>query len=173
MWDGRLGTSIRTGLTSRLHLGKVWRDQTATLSVPARPRPVTVAAGVPRFRPRGGTAVRLPRLATASVVASTLLLAGLTGCTSDDGASGGGDTVVIGADLDNSSTVDIAYGRALQLRIEQENVSGRLGSKKFVLRIQDNRPDPATSLRNINSFADDPTVAAVVMGSCNDCIVEA
>jgi len=69
--------------------------------------------------------VRLPRLATASVVALTLLLAGLTGCTSDDGGSGGGDTVVIGADLDNSSTVDIAYGRALRLRIEQENASGR------------------------------------------------
>jgi branched-chain amino acid transport system substrate-binding protein len=117
--------------------------------------------------------VRLPRLATAFVVASTLLLAGLTGCTSDDGGSGGGDTVVIGADLDNSSTVDIAYGRALQLRIEQENASGRLGKKKLVLRTQDNRSDPATSLRNINTFADDPAVAAVVMGSCNDCIVEA
>jgi branched-chain amino acid transport system substrate-binding protein len=117
--------------------------------------------------------VRLPRLATASVVASTLLLAGLTGCTSDDGGSGGGDTVVIGADLDNSSTVDIAYGRALQLRIEQVNASGRLGGKKLALRTQDNRSDPATSLRNVNTFADDPTVAAIVMGSCNDCAAEA
>jgi branched-chain amino acid transport system substrate-binding protein len=117
--------------------------------------------------------VRLPRLATASVVASTLLLAGLTGCTSHNGASGGGDTIVIGADLDNSSTVDIAYGRALQLRIEQENASGKLGNRKLVLRTQDNRADPATSLRNVNAFADDPTVAAVVMGSCDDCVVEA
>jgi branched-chain amino acid transport system substrate-binding protein len=117
--------------------------------------------------------VRLPRLATASVVASTLLLAGLTGCTSDDAPSGGGDTIVIGADLDNSSTVDIAYGRALQLRIEQENASGRLGDKKLVLRTQDNRSDPATSLRDINAFAEDPAVAAVVMGSCNDCVVQA
>lgn len=118
--------------------------------------------------------MRLPRLATASVVASTLLLAGLTGCTSDDSGSGGGsDTIVIGADLDNSSTVDIAYGRALQLRIEQVNASGRLGDKKLVLRTQDNRSDPATSLRNINTFAADPSVAAVVMGSCNDCVVEA
>ena len=118
--------------------------------------------------------MRLPRLATASVVASTLLLAGLTGCTSDDGGSGGGsDTIVIGADLDNSSTVDIAYGRALRLRIEQENASGRLGNKKLVLRAQDNRADPATSLRNLNAFAGDPAVAAVVMGSCDNCVVEA
>jgi len=118
--------------------------------------------------------VRLPRLATASVVASTLLLAGLTGCTSDDGGSGGGsDTIVIGADLDNSSTVDIAYGRALRLRIEQENASGRLGNKKLVLRAQDNRADPAASLRNLNAFAGDPAVAAVVMGSCDNCVVEA
>src|SRR5690349_11897086 len=124
--------------------------------------------------PRGGTAVRLPRLATACVVASTLLLAGLTGCTSDDGGSGGGGgTVVIGADLDNSSTVDVAYGRALQLRIDQVNASGRLGKKKLALRTQDNRSDPATSLRNVNTFADDPTVAAIVMGSCDDCAVEA
>ena len=117
--------------------------------------------------------MRLPRLATASVVASTLLLAGLTGCTSDSGASGAGDTVVIGADLDNSSTVDIAYGRALQLRIEQANASGRLGGKKLVLRTQDNRSDPATSLRNVNTLADDPAVGAIVMGSCDDCAVEA
>jgi branched-chain amino acid transport system substrate-binding protein len=110
----------------------------------------------------------------ASVVASTLLLAGLTGCSSDDGGSGGaGDTIVIGADLDNSSTVDIAYGRALQLRIEQENASGRLGDRKLVLHTQDNRSDPASSLRNLGTFADDPTVAAVVMGSCSECVVEA
>ena len=45
--------------------------------------------------------MRLPRLATASVVASTLLLAGLTGCTSDDAGSGGGDTIVIGAEINS------------------------------------------------------------------------
>lgn len=114
--------------------------------------------------------MRLPRLATASVVASTLLVAALAGCTSDDESSGGdSDTIVIGADLNNSSTVDIAYGRALQLRVEQVNASGRLGNKKLLLRTQDNRSDPTSSLRNINTFADDPTVAAVVSGSCDDC----
>ena len=117
--------------------------------------------------------MRLPRLATASVVASTLLLAGLTGCTSDDGGPGGGDTVVIGADLNNSSTVDVAYGRALQLRIDQVNASGRLGDRKLLLHAQDNRADPTTSLRNISTFANDPSVAAVVTGSCDECAVDA
>ncbi|MFF5291640.1 ABC transporter substrate-binding protein [Paractinoplanes globisporus] len=118
--------------------------------------------------------MRLPRLATASVVASTLLVAGLAGCTSDDEASGGGGgTIVIGADLDNSSTVDIAYGRALQLRIEQLNASGRLGKKKLVLRTQDNKSDSTTSIRNISTFANDPSVAAVVTGSCDKCVVDA
>jgi branched-chain amino acid transport system substrate-binding protein len=107
-------------------------------------------------------------------VASTLLAAGLAGCTSDDGGSGGdGGTIVIGADLNNSSTVDIAYGRALQLRIEQVNASGKLGGRKLLLRTQDNRSDPTTSLRNISAFADDPSVAAVVAGSCDVCEVSA
>lgn len=115
------------------------------------------------------------RLATASIVASTLLVAGLTGCSSDDGDSGGGgdDVIVIGADLNNSSTVDIAYARALQLRIEQVNASGRLGKRKLLLRTQDNRSDPTASLRNISTFADDPAVAAVVTGSCDQCVVSA
>ncbi|WP_433300681.1 ABC transporter substrate-binding protein [Actinoplanes sp. CA-030573] len=118
--------------------------------------------------------MRLPRLATASVVASALLVAGLTGCTSDDGDPGGDDgTIVIGADLNNSSTVDLAYGRALQLRIDQVNASGRLGKRKLALRAQDNRSDPTTSLRNISTFADDPSVGALVGGSCDSCVVGA
>jgi branched-chain amino acid transport system substrate-binding protein len=118
--------------------------------------------------------VRL-RTATASIVASTLLVAGLAGCSSDDGDSGGGgdDVIVIGADLNNSSAVDIAYARALQLRIEQVNASGQLGKRKLLLRTQDNRADPTASLRNISTFADDPAVAAVITGSCDKCVVSA
>ncbi|HEX5205944.1 MAG TPA: ABC transporter substrate-binding protein [Actinoplanes sp.] len=109
----------------------------------------------------------------ASVVASTLLVAGLTGCTSDDGDSGGdGDTIVIGADLNNSSSVDLAYGRALQLRIDQVNASGRLGKRKLELRTQDNRSDPKASLSNLTNFADDPQVAAVVTGACEECLLD-
>jgi branched-chain amino acid transport system substrate-binding protein len=106
-------------------------------------------------------------------VASTLLVAGLTGCTSDDGKSGSGDTIVIAADLNNSSTVDAAFGRALQLRIDQVNASGRLGDHKLELRTQDNRADNNTSLRNISAFADDSAVAAIVAGECDTCVVGA
>src|SRR5690242_3917623 len=175
MWDDRPAAPINCGLTSRLHVGKVCRDQTDKLSVKACAPATKVSRRTAIPAPRGGTAVRLPRLATASVVASTLLAAGLAGCTSDDeGTSGGGSSVItIGADLNNSSPVDVAYGRALQLRIEQINASGRLGDRKLVLRAQDNRSDPTTSLRNLGTFADDPTVAAVVEGSCDECVVNA
>jgi branched-chain amino acid transport system substrate-binding protein len=116
--------------------------------------------------------VRLPRIATASAMASILLIAGTAGCSSDDEPDGV-TTVVIGADLTNSSTVDTAYARALQLRIEQVNASGQLGNTQLVLRTQDNRADPTASLRNISAFADDPNVAAVVTGSCDACVVDA
>ena len=40
---------------------------------------------------------------------------------------------MIGADLNNSSPVDVAYARALQLRIEQINASGKLGDRQLLL----------------------------------------
>ncbi|MET0422958.1 MAG: ABC transporter substrate-binding protein [Actinoplanes sp.] len=102
-----------------------------------------------------------------------LLAAGLAGCSSDDDESSASGTIVIGADLNNSSTVDTAYARALQLRIEQVNASGQLGDRKLLLRTQDNRSDPTSSLRNISTFADDPNVGVVVTGSCDECVVGA
>ena len=116
--------------------------------------------------------MRLSRHATVWVAASTLLMAGLAGCSSDD-SPGAGGTIVIGADLNNSSAVDTAYARALQLRIDQINTSGQLGRRKLELRTQDNRSDPAVSLRNLTSFAADPAVAAVVTGECDQCVVGA
>ena len=115
--------------------------------------------------------MRLPRPATASVLASTLLAAGLSGCTAHDGPAQSGSTIVIGADLNNASTVDTAYARALRLRIDQVNASGQLGARKLELRAQDNHADPAASLRNLGAFADDPAVAAVITGTCDDCVV--
>jgi branched-chain amino acid transport system substrate-binding protein len=103
-------------------------------------------------------------------MAPTLLLTGLAGCSSGHQAGSSG-TLVIGADLDNSSVVDIAYGRALQLRIDQVNASGRLGDRKLALRTQDNRSDPDMSQRNISNFGDDPSVVAVVGGQCDECAV--
>lgn len=116
--------------------------------------------------------MRFPRRVAATAVASTLAAAVLTGCTSDD-EPGAVTDVVIGADLASGSAVDTAYARALQLRVEQLNASGTLGDRRLVLRIQDNRSDPTSSLRNIGAFADDPTVAAVITGACGECAVEA
>nr|WP_233624493.1 ABC transporter substrate-binding protein [Actinoplanes sp. ATCC 53533] len=103
------------------------------------------------------------------MAASTLVVTALTGCDSDTEA---GDTtqIVIGADLAAS---DFAYARGLQLKVEQVNASGVLGSRKLVLRVQDNRSDPTASLRNITAFAKDPTVAAVITGACDKCVVDA
>jgi branched-chain amino acid transport system substrate-binding protein len=58
------------------------------------------------------------------------------------------------------------------LRIEQVNASGQLGGRKLALRSQDNRSDPKASLSNLTKFADDPSVAAVVAGSCEQCLLE-
>jgi branched-chain amino acid transport system substrate-binding protein len=113
--------------------------------------------------------VRLPRRLTASVAASALVVTALTGCDSDTEAA---DTtqIVIGADL---AAADFAYARGLQLKVEQVNASGVLGSRKLVLRVQDNRSDPTASLRNISAFAKDPAVAAVITGACDKCVVDA
>ncbi|MFI6075955.1 ABC transporter substrate-binding protein [Actinoplanes sp. NPDC051343] len=116
--------------------------------------------------------MRFHRRVTASLLTPALLLGGLTACSSDDPA-GSGDTLVVGADLDNSSVVDIAYARALQLRIDQVNASGQLGDKKLSLRTQDNRSDPTSSLRNIGTFGADKSVVAVVSGNCDQCAVGA
>jgi branched-chain amino acid transport system substrate-binding protein len=115
--------------------------------------------------------VRLPRRLTASVAASTLVVAALTGCDSDT-ESGDKTQIVIGADLASNSPVDFAYTRALQLKIEQVNASGLLGSRELVLRTLDNRSDPTETLRNIGTFAQDPAVAAVIGGSCGLCVVQ-
>ena len=116
--------------------------------------------------------MRLPRRLTASVAASTLIVTALTGCDSDTEAADTTD-IVIGADLASGSAVDSAYARALQLKVEQVNASGALGDKRLVLRIQDNRSDPTSSLRNISTFADDPQVATVITGDCDECVVGA
>ncbi|GGK92655.1 ABC transporter substrate-binding protein [Mangrovihabitans endophyticus] len=111
--------------------------------------------------------MRFTRRITASLAASTLISATLAGCTSDDAAEA--TELVIGADLASGSSVDNSYARALQLRVEQINASGQLGNRRLVLRIQENRSDSTTSLRNISTFADDPNVVGVITGACGEC----
>ena len=115
------------------------------------------------------------RRVTASLLASTLLAASAAGCESAGDAADTAD-VYIAADLELSgsgATVGSAYQRALQLKVEQVNASGVLGGRRLFLRVADNHSDPTTSLRNISTFGDDPAVAAIVAGSCNECIVGA
>jgi branched-chain amino acid transport system substrate-binding protein len=116
--------------------------------------------------------VRFHRRVTASFLTPALVLGGLAACSSN-GPAGSGDTLVIGADLDNSSVVDIAYAQALQLRIDQVNASGQLGDKKLALRTQDNRSDLNSSVRDIGVFGGDKSVVAVVSGDCDQCAVGA
>ena len=117
--------------------------------------------------------MRLPRVTAASAAVSMLLVAGAAGCTSDDDQPDASDVIVVAADLNDASPVDDAYARALELRVEQINASGQLGDRQLRLEVKDNRADPTASLRNISTFADNPAVAAVVAGHCDDCVVGA
>ena len=112
--------------------------------------------------------MRLSRRWTASVIASALLAAS-TGCAANAGAGKHTD-IVIGADLASTSPTDTAYASALQLMVEQINKSGQLGDRRLVLRIEDNHLDPTSSLSNISGLAADPAVAAIVAGSCGECL---
>ncbi len=116
--------------------------------------------------------MRLPRRLTASAAASTLIVTTLVGCDSGSGSDAKTE-ILIGADLALSSPADAAYGRALQLRVEQLNASGELGAHTLALRILDNRSDPKSSARNIATLAEDSSVAALITGSCSECTVTA
>lgn len=102
---------------------------------------------------------------------AALLLAG--GCQATPAAA---DEVVIGADLELSGPgagIGKVYAQALQLRVEQVNHDGLIGNRKLTLVIRDNRSDAATSAGNISTFAADPSVRALITGSCGECIVNA
>ena len=113
--------------------------------------------------------MRLSRRLAASVIASAAIVATTAGCAANSGANRPAD-IVIGVDLASSSPTDTAYGAALQLMVDQINASHQLGDRRLALRVQDNRLDPTASLSNVSGFAADPSVVAVVMGSCGECL---
>lgn len=115
------------------------------------------------------------RSTTLTVLASVVLAGSVTGCqfTGEEQVTG---EIVIAADLElsgSAASVGKVYQRALELKVEQVNASGVLGGRNIRLDVKDNRSDPNESLRNINDFAADPAVQAIIMGSCNDCAVGA
>lgn len=115
------------------------------------------------------------RSATLTVLASAILATSLTGCQFSSDPQDTGE-IVVRADLElsgASAPVGEAYKRALELKVEQINESGVLGGRKLSLTVKDNRSDPNESLRNIGEFAADPTVSAIIMGSCDACAVAA
>ncbi|WP_346538199.1 ABC transporter substrate-binding protein [Micromonospora sp. DPT] len=115
------------------------------------------------------------RSATIVALASAVLATTLTGCSFGAGQEEA-SPIVIAADLELSGAaapVGKAYQRALELKIEQLNTSGALGSRKIRLEVKDNRSDASESLRNITDFSGDSTVSAIIMGGCNECAVGA
>ncbi|WP_089155227.1 ABC transporter substrate-binding protein [Micromonospora sp. NBS 11-29] len=115
------------------------------------------------------------RSASIAVLASAVLATTLTGC-GIGGEPQDTSPIVIAADLELSGAgapTGEVYQRALKLKVEQLNSSGALGGRKVKLRVEDNRSDAAESLRNINDFANDPQVTAVLIGGCNECAVGA
>jgi branched-chain amino acid transport system substrate-binding protein len=112
------------------------------------------------------------RSATLTVLASAILATSLTGCQFGGEPQDTGE-IIIRADLELSGAAaptGEAYQRALQLKVEQVNESGVLGGRKLSLKVKDNRSDPNESLRNIDEFAADPSVSAIIMGSCDPCV---
>lgn len=113
--------------------------------------------------------------ALPALIAATLLVSA-TACQFGGDEAAGSEEIIIGADLELSgatASVGEAYQRALQLRVNQINASGALGNRKLKLDVKDNRSDSVQSLRNVGEFADDPNLAAIIMGSCGSCAVDA
>ncbi|MEV0807542.1 ABC transporter substrate-binding protein [Micromonospora sp. NPDC050200] len=116
------------------------------------------------------------RSATIAALASAVLATTLTACSFGAGQEEVTSPIVIAADLELSGAaapVGKAYQRALELKIEQLNTSGALGSRKIRLEVKDNRSDASESLRNIGDFSSDSKVSAIIMGGCNECAVGA
>src|SRR4051812_47019272 len=98
MWDKRPAASMTVRLTRNVHVGKVWRVPSGHAVRAGRVHCGHRSRRHPRPpAPLEAPAVRLHRRATTSLVASTLLLTGLAGCSSGDHAAAAGGTLVIGA----------------------------------------------------------------------------
>ncbi|MFR9774698.1 ABC transporter substrate-binding protein [Micromonospora sp. MS34] len=111
------------------------------------------------------------RSASIAALASAVLAATLTGCQFGREQQNT-SPIVIAADLElsgASAPIGKVYQRALELKVEQLNSSGALGTRKIKLEVKDNRSDAAESLRNINDFSADSRVSAIIMGGCNEC----
>jgi branched-chain amino acid transport system substrate-binding protein len=114
------------------------------------------------------------RSVTLSALTAATLVLSASACQSSEDA-GDVEEVIIGADLELSgptAAIGQAYQRALELKISQVNDSGVLGARKLKLDPKDNRSDSSLSLSNVGAFANNPDVAAIIMGTCSDCVTK-
>ncbi|MFC0526436.1 ABC transporter substrate-binding protein [Phytohabitans kaempferiae] len=110
----------------------------------------------------------------SALTAAALVLSG-SACQSGE-ETGSVEEIIIGADLELSgptAAIGQAYRRALELKISQVNDSGVLGDRTLKLDIKDNGTDTSRSLTNVGEFANNPDVAAIIMGTCAECVVKA
>jgi branched-chain amino acid transport system substrate-binding protein len=81
--------------------------------------------------------------------------------------------VVVGADLSLTGAgaeIGTALQRALQLQADQLNAAHALGARKVRVEVKDNRSDKGGSITNVNDFANESDVVAVITRPCDDCV---
>jgi branched-chain amino acid transport system substrate-binding protein len=86
-----------------------------------------------------------------------------------------GSPLVIAADLEVTgpgAERGAVHEQALRLRVAQVNQQRLAGGRQVLLRVSDNRSDPAVAAANLAAHAADPQVAAVVTGGCLPCVTE-
>jgi branched-chain amino acid transport system substrate-binding protein len=84
--------------------------------------------------------------------------------------------VRIAADLELSgdgAALGTIFRNALELRVEQINRQRLLGDRRLELLIEDNRTDAATSTANIERWAADESITAIISGGCGECLLAA
>ena len=112
---------------------------------------------------------RVPAIGVAVALLST-------GCTAM-GTPAEAQSVRIAANLELSgaqSQLGTVFRNALELRVEQVNQQGLIRDGRVLeLDIRDNRSDPAVSATNLREFASDASVAAIISGTCAECLLSA
>ena len=120
-----------------------------------------------------GRPMRRPKLrCTRAVAVTSMMLLGLTAACTNGGDPADATDVVIAASLEltgSGATLGVEYEHALKLEVDQINASGVLGRRHLRLTELDNRTESATALTQVTRFVSDPSVTAVITGSCADC----
>ena len=110
---------------------------------------------------------RVSVLAVAALLPLSLAACDVVGSQADT------SPVVIGADLElTGANADVGktYEQALELKIAQINAAGGAGGHQLQLVVKDNHDDPATAVADVAALTDS-NVAAIVTGSCTDCLL--